>query len=30
MGADPLPLSDQQFVSNLVQTLMEGAAPRGV
>jgi AcrR family transcriptional regulator len=30
MGADPLPLSDQQFVSGLVQTLMEGVAPRGV
>jgi AcrR family transcriptional regulator len=30
MGADPLPLSDQQFVSGLVQTLMEGVAPHGV
>ncbi len=30
MGADPLPLSDQQFVSDLVQTLMGGVAPRGV
>lgn len=29
MGADPLPLSDQQFVSNLVQTLLAGLAPRG-
>jgi AcrR family transcriptional regulator len=30
IGADPLPLSDQQFISGLVQTLMEGVAPRGV
>jgi AcrR family transcriptional regulator len=30
MGADPLPLSDQQFISGLVQTLMEGVAPREV
>jgi AcrR family transcriptional regulator len=30
MGADPLPLSDRQFVSGLVQTLMEGVASRGV
>jgi AcrR family transcriptional regulator len=30
MGANPLPTSDQQFVANLVQTLLGGLAPRKV